>query len=190
MKKKLLLFSLILSAGALLITGTLAYRTVTEEFESMIKMGNVQLKIHQTDSAGVDVSEEEFPVKPGDEIDRVVTVENTGAHSIFLRVKLTQNMEGRDDTTSRPSITYNINSEYWEKVEEYYYYKKELAKGEFTEPLFADNKVTIDGAATTIEELGKYFTLDVQAYGVQSKNNGENPLEAQGWPEEMRGDSK
>lgn len=185
MKKKLFLFSLIISAGALLVTGTLAYHTVTEEFGSMISMSIVRLKVHQTDLAGVDVSEEAFSVKPGDEIDRVITVENTGAHSIFLRVKLAQNMEGRNDMASQPYITYNINSEYWEEDEEYCYYRKELAKGECTEPLFADNKITVDGTHMTIDELGKLFTLDVQAYGVQSKNNGEYPLEAKGWPEEM-----
>ena len=37
---------------------------------------------------------------------------------------------------------------------------------------------------------GSEFKLNIDAQGVQSKNNGEDVTKAQGWPEEQEGDSQ
>ena len=186
MKKKLLLFSIIVSMAALVGTGSLAYRVVTREFRSVLRTGNVDLKIHQTDLSGEDVQEQPFSIIPGDDVERVVTVENIGTQDLFLRVKVEEHMDGQV-SFAQPYITYGVNDAYWEELDGYFYYKEVLKIGESTEPLFVDNNLHIDGFGTPKESLGKSFFLDIKAFGVQVKNNGASPLEAEGWPEDVNG---
>ena len=120
-------------------------------------------------------------VMPGDTVSKIVTVENTGDHPLYLRVKLTEGVSD-EALTADDCLSININRSCWLEKDGYYYYYRALQSGETTEQLFSE--VYFDIYNVDNKYIGKYFTLNVSASAVQSENNGADVLEAIGWPEE------
>lgn len=181
MKKKLSIIFGIIAILAVISVGTLAYFTSEQNAENVISAGNIKLEIHEKTASGEDFPEEGIIVMPGDTVSKIVTVENTGDHPLYLRVKLTEGVSD-EALTEDDCLDININRSCWLEKDGYYYYYRALQSGETTEQLFSE--VYFDLYNIDNKYLGKYFTLNVAASAVQSENNGSDVLNAMGWPEE------
>lgn len=181
MKKKLSIVFGIIAILAVISVGTLAYFTSEQNAENVISAGNIKLEIHEKTASGEDFPEEGIIVMPGDTVSKIVTVENTGDHPLYLRVKLTEGVSDEALTTD-DCLDININRSCWLEKDGYYYYYRALQSGETTEQLFSE--VYFDLYNIDNKYLGKHFTLNVAASAVQSENNGSDVLNAMGWPEE------
>ncbi len=181
MKKKLSIVFGIIAILAIISVGTLAYFTSEQNAENVISAGNIKLEIHEKTASGEDFPEEGIIVMPGDTVSKIVTVENTGDHPLYLRVKLTEGVSDEALTTD-DCLDININRSCWLEKDGYYYYYRALQSGETTEQLFSE--VYFDLYNIDNKYLGKHFTLNVAASAVQSENNGSDVLNAIGWPEE------
>lgn len=181
MKKKLSIVFGIIAILAIISVGTLAYFTSEQNAENVISAGNIKLEIHEKTASGEDFPKEGIIVMPGDTVSKIVTVENTGDHPLYLRVKLTEGVSD-EALTDDDCLDININRSCWLEKDGYYYYYRALQSGETTEQLFSE--VYFDLYNIDNKYLGKYFTLNVAASAVQSENNGSDVLNAMGWPEE------
>lgn len=181
MKKKLSIVFGIIAILAIISVGTLAYFTSEQNAENVISAGNIKLEIHEKTASGEDFPKEGIIVMPGDTVSKIVTVENTGDHPLYLRVKLTEGVSDEALTTD-DCLDININRSCWLEKDGYYYYYRALQSGETTEQLFSE--VYFDLYNIDNKYLGKHFTLNVAASAVQSENNGSDVLNAMGWPEE------
>lgn len=181
MKKKLSIIFGIIAILAVISVGTLAYFTSEQNAENVISAGNIKLEIHEKTASGEDFPEEGIIVMPGDTVSKIVTVENTGDHPLYLRVKLTEGVSD-EALTEDDCLDININRSCWLEKDGYYYYYRALQSGETTEQLFSE--VYFDLYNIDNKYLGKHFTLNVAASAVQSENNGSDVLNAMGWPEE------
>ena len=181
MKKKLSIIFGIIAILAVISVGTLAYFTSEQNAENVVSAGNIKLEIHEKTASGEDFPEEGIIVMPGDTVSKIVTVENTGDHPLYLRVKLTEGVSD-EALTDDDCLDININRSCWLEKDGYYYYYRALQSGETTEQLFSE--VYFDLYNIDNKYLGKYFTLNVAASAVQSENNGSDVLNAMGWPEE------
>lgn len=184
MKRKLLILFSVIAVLALMSAGTLAYFTTSDKATNVITAGNLKLEVHETTKDGTEFPSEGVVVMPGDTVSKIVTVENTGAHPMYVRVRLSRSVND-DALTADNCISMNINTKYWtyNDADDYYYYKKQLLAGETTKALFT--KVEISGEAVDNAYMGKQFNVNVAAYGVQSENNGKTVMDAQGWPAEQ-----
>ena len=180
MKRKMLAICLIAAALSLLSAGTMAYFTTQAQAANVITAGNISFEIHEKTSTGADYPEEPMIILPGDEISKIVTVENTGDHPMYLRVAVGCTVSDRE-LTAEGCTHLDINTDDWTEQDGYYYYNRALEVGETTQPLFT--AVCIDGMQVDNAYLGKVFAVDVDAFAVQSENNGDSPLTALGWPE-------
>ena len=181
MKKKLSIVFGIIAILAIISVGTLAYFTSEQNAENVISAGNIKLEIHEKTASGEDFPKEGIIVMPGDTVSKIVTVENTGDHPLYLRVKLTEGVSDEALTTD-DCLDININRSCWLEKDGYYYYYRALQSGQTTEQLFSE--VYFDLYNIDNKYLGKHFTLNVAASAVQSENNGSDVLNAIGWPEE------
>lgn len=180
MKKKILMFSVIVIVITLISIGVYAYFVSESTFRGIISTSNLKLEVCQENFDGVDVTDYDFEVMPGDVVSRIVTVKNVGEQSLYLRVKLVISAEN-DELLAENILKMNINTAKWTYRDGYYYYYKVLDPGELSEELFTE--VTIDGELVDNKYLGKSILLDVVAQATQSKNNADSVLEAEGWPE-------
>lgn len=174
-KKKLL--TIIASLALLVSVGlfSLAFFSDEKQVDNVITTGNIAIELHDL---GEDL--EDFPedgiddVVPGDEIVKIVKVENVGSNPAWIKVVLTP--ESNKENLDLSVIELELNMDEWAKGEDgAYYYYRALLPGETTENLLS--------SVTFPTDLGNdyanvTFTIGVQAYGVQSQNNGASALEA------------
>ena len=96
----------------------------------------------------------------------------TGALTFLYQLK----GEGTPDTGL---VELALNTAYWTEKDGYYYYTKALKPGEVTAPVFTS--VTFN-ATMGNEYQNATATVDVFAQAVQTANNGDAVMNAQGWP--------
>ena len=194
MKKKVLLLLVVALCMTAFTTGTLAYFTGEDTAHNVITSGGVNIAIVEKQAVqGEDgMTEIDFPkngitgVMPGTTVSKIVKVQNTGASKAWIRVKVDagitsapteQNPNGAPLSAS--VMAYDIQSNDWEKKDGYYYYKQPVAAGELTAALF--NTVTF---SKDMDNTYQNCTANIEIYAqaVQTANNGESVLEAEGWP--------
>ena len=183
MKRKITLIAAMALIVSLIGLGTLAFFTDSEEARNVITAGNIDIELYDLDE-----NEEPFPangiggVMPGDDVAKLVFVENTGDHPAFVRIRLTkaiEEAEGVEADLNFDHITLNIDTANWTLVGDWYYYNNILAPGGFTTALFTEVSF---GAALGNDYMNAVVTIDVEAQGVQSANNGTTATAAAGWP--------
>lgn len=189
MKKRMLTAALALCCLAVLATGTLAYFTAEETAQNVITMGSLKMELVELDEKD-EPWEDVENIVPGMEVTKKAYVENNGSVDFYTRVKITKTFvpaQGEElPELNTELVRLDINEKYW-KLDEgdfYYYYKKPVAPGEKTEPLFT--------TVTFSTKMGNEYQnvkviIDLDAQAVQSRNNGESALEATGWPETDEG---
>lgn len=180
MKRRIFLICLVAALLAMASVGTYAYYTQKAVATNVITTGGVDIALYEATAEGEPYPSEPVTILPGDVVSKVVTVENTGGHPAYLRIRLTPGIND-SQLTAADCIRLDINEDAWTQSGDYYYYNTALAPGSTTEPLFT--QVTFVGEKVTNAYLGKLFSLDVDVFAVQSENNGDSPLEAHGWPE-------
>lgn len=188
MKKRMLTAALALCCLAVLATGTLAYFTAEETAQNVITMGSLKMELVELDEEGKPWTNVENIV-PGMEVTKEAFVQNTGTVDFYTRVKITKTFvpaQGEEKPELNTKLVrLDINEKYWEPGNDgFYYYKKPVAPGEETKPLFT--------TVTFSTEMGNEYQnvkvkIDLDAQAVQSRNNGESALEATGWPESEEG---
>lgn len=182
MKRKVLILSVLAILIAILAANTLAYFTADTKAHNVITSGGVSIKLNEwANEARTEKFEDKTGVMPGAEVTKIVEVENVGTGTAWVRVQVVRDVyaEGGKEQLPPDPVTLDFNETDWTYQDGYYYYNKPLAPGETTEPLFTS--VSFD------DQMGNEYQnstahVDVNAYAVQSANNGEDVLSANGWP--------
>lgn len=181
MKRKILILSVLAILLAILAANTLAYFTADTKAHNVITSGGVSIKLNEwANEARTEKFEDKTGVMPGTEVTKIVEVENIGAGSVWVRIWTNGVFLSKDGTPLDPGVyTLDINTADWTKQGDFYYYNRALAPGETTEPLFTTVSFN---AAMDNRYQDSDLSLDVNAFAVQSANNGTGALDAAGWP--------
>ena len=186
--KRIKLKMTVISLVAILLTfftqTSLAFYTTIGRATNVVTTGEIRFIIHETTDQGTPFPEEGVYIVPGDVVSKQVSVESACEQPFYLRVKLVYGVD-EQELTSEECFRVNINEEYWQLVDGWYYYKDVVQPGQTTPYVFS--QVEIVGSEVDNSYLGKTLTLSVVAQGVQSVHNpvnGTNTYEASGWPEE------
>ena len=187
-KRKILACAFALICFSLSTYGTIAYFTSDDVATNVITSGNIKIDLKETsisdDGQEIVPFENKIGVMPGAEISKIVQVENTGEQPAYIRVGVTKEIFLTQESSEEPDlslITWDVNNDYWEEKDGYYYYKNVLEAGTLTEPLFIT--VVFDKNMGNMYQNSK-AEITVSAQATQVAHNGSNALEAQGWPAE------
>ena len=164
--------------------GTLAYYSTVGKATNVVTSGNIQFIIHEKTDQGTDFPKEGVYIVPGDIVSKEVSIESGCEHPFYLRVKVVYGVDSQE-LSADECFKLNINEEYWQLVDGWYYYKGIVNPGETTPNVFSH--VEIVGSKVDNNYLGKTLTLSVIAHAVQSENNlvnGTDTFAASGWPQE------
>ena len=188
---KIKLRVVVISMVAILLTfftqASLAYYTTIGRATNVVTTGDIRFIIHETTDQGTPFPEEGVYIMPGDVVSKRVTIESACEQPFYLRVKLVYGVDGQE-LSADECFRVNINTNDWQYVDGWYYYKGIVDPGQTTPYVFS--QVEIVGDKVDNAYLGKTLTLSVLAQGVQSVHNpvtGTNTFEASGWPEEGGG---
>lgn len=166
---------------------TLAYTTVEAEATNVITSGGVDITLHEEGDHG-----KPFPpggirgVTPGQRYTKIVRVENSGQHPAWICARVAVQVELADGSRGdNGCVSLDFNRKDWAQgADGLYYYRKPLAPGALTEPLFT--QVCFDKGMDNRYQ-GSTVTVPVEALATQSENNGRSIWEAKGWPEQKEG---
>lgn len=170
--------------------GTAAYFTAEGTATNVITAGNIRIELLESSigTGGERVPfENQVGVLPGCQVSKIVEVSNTGAAPAYVRVRVEKSIElapGVEEEADLSLVTCDLNTADWTEKDGYYYYNDAVQPGALTSPLFTT--VTFD------ESVGNAYKkctvrIFVHAQATQAENNGSDPLEAAGWPEEEGG---
>lgn len=180
-KAKLFTIAILAITVATLASTTLAYFTAENTAHNVITTSGVEIEIQEwADKDKTKKFEDLSGVMPGATETKIAEVKNTGGAPAWIRVKIEKrialNGEGEVDLDL---VKLDIDTTNWTEKDGWYYYNKKLPANEVTTPIFTT--VTFD---TTMgnEYQNSKATVTVYAQAVQSDNNGDTVLTAQGWP--------
>ena len=185
MKRKLLILSMLVILAALTAAGTLAYYTDSARTHNVITSGKVNIALHEwADKEHNKPFKDKTGVMPGTKVTKIVEVENTGTGAAFVRLRVeTEVLSAEGQKMDPQHVRLDFNQTDWIYQDGYYYYNRPLEPGKTTVPLFT--------AVTFAAEMGNTYQnatahVNVSAYAVQSANNGDDPLNAEGWPSDTQ----
>ena len=164
---------------------TLAYYQTVGRATNVITSGDFEYIVRERTDWGMDFPSEGVYVHPGDVVSKEVTIENNCSHPFYVRVKLVYGVNS-EELSSEDCFKVNINSEYWEEHDGWFYYKDVVEPGVTTPYVFSH--VEIVGSKVDNRYIGKTLSLTVKSQIVQSRNNTlENgkTYTASGWPSEV-----
>ncbi len=183
-KIKILVVALVTAMMTFISTSTLAYYQTVGKATNVVTSGNIQFMIHETTDQGKEFPKDGVYIVPGDVVSKKVTVESDCEHPFYLRVKMVYGVDSQE-LSAEDCFKLNIDEEYWQLHDGWYYYKGIVQPGETTPGVFSH--VEIVGSKMDNRYLGKTLTLTVKAQAVQSENNpliDGNIYTASGWPKE------
>ena len=181
MKRKLLILSVLAICIATLTTGTLAFFTHEAKAHNVITTGGVQIAVQEwADKEKQTPFENLDGIMPSMSATKIAEIKNTGASAAWVRVKVEKNIQLQGNgAPDADLVELDLNTDDWKVQDGYYYYNKPLQPGEVTEPIFT--AVTFD-ASMGNEYQHATVSVDVSAQAVQTANNGDAAMAAQGWP--------
>lgn len=181
-KRRIALLAAIVSCLAVIASGTFAYFVAEETNYNVITTGSLAMDLIEETADGEPWPENGVHgVMPGEFVDKVAYVKNTGDVDFYARISLEKIItaaEGVTDELNFNGITLDINDGAWTERDGFYYYNAVLKPGEATEPLFT--RVSFSGELGN-EYMNARVQINVRAQAVQSRNNGGSALEASGW---------
>lgn len=184
MNKKPIVLALSIICILVLAGGSIAYFTATGSARNAVTTSTLDVElIVQEEIDGIkNVVSGNVSIMPGEAKSRIATVKNTGKEPAWIRLKVDY-VSGDDVVpameTSVVEIN-DINEADWDYRDGFWYYREELKAGETTPPVFTEIAAGTDiGNDLANSEM----TLQFEAQGTQSKNNGTSSVEAKGWPE-------
>lgn len=181
MKKKLVGVVLLLALLAGAVYSTLALFSDSQAKKGIITTGQVKIALIEEDGKGAPYVQGNEILAPGDEINRVVSIENIGNKAAWVRVKVAKSFVV-PRTDIEPAELRLIEVDYqskWVEKEGFYYYQEKLAAGAETEPLFKQVKLNL---AADNRFSNQKINVDVTAAGIQADHNGTTVADAIGWP--------
>ena len=194
--KKLKWKSLVLALLVILLTsvsaGTLAYFTAKDVAHNVITSGGVKIElIEKIDETTPWPDEGVSGIMPGQDVAKIVSVQNIGQSEAWIRIKADVSIAKADGTPGDISlIEIDFDDENWTERDGYWYYNTPVTPGEETLPLFT----TVSFKETMNNPYqDSAVSIDVSAQAVQVANNPtaeqQDPeirdvLEAKGWPGE------
>ena len=183
MKKKLFALSVMAMLIAICSFGTAAFYNAQDTAHNVITMGNVNIAISEwaDEEKTIEFSNVDG-VLPNTSVTKVVEIRNTGKSDAWVRVRIEKNISLNSDSEGDTGlISLNINEGAWiDGNDGYYYYSKKLSEDEVTEPVFTKVDFSKDMDNSYV---GAVCSVEVFAEAVQSTNNGDDVLSADGWPE-------
>ena len=183
MKKKLFALSVMAMLIAICSFGTAAFYNAQDTAHNVITMGNVNIAISEwaDEEKTIEFSNVDG-VLPNTSVTKVVEIRNTGKSDAWVRVRIEKNISLNSDSEGDTGlISLNINEGAWiDGNDGYYYYSKKLSEDEVTEPVFTKVEFSKDMDNSYV---GAVCSVEVFAEAVQSANNGDDVLSADGWPE-------
>ena len=182
----LLVVSAAILCIALMTNSTIAYFTTSAVARNVITAGTIQVDLVEKDAAG-NAFQNPVNVVPGAEIEKVVTVENTGSNPCWVRIGVEKSVELAEGVSGEADlslISIDFNTDDWTEKDGWFYYNNALESGETTEALFT--------AVTFSEDMGNLYqssvaTVLVKTQVVQAQNNGSSVMDAAGWPADGEG---
>lgn len=183
-KMKLTTIALIAIVLTFFSQGTHAYYSTVGKATNVVTSGNIRFIIHEMTDQGTKFPEEGVYIVPGDIVGKEVSVESDCEHPFYLRVKIVYGVNSQE-LSAEDCFKLNINEEYWQLADGWYYYKGIVEPGQTTPNVFCH--VEIVGSKVDNSYIGKTLTLTVIAHAVQSENNpvnGTDTFTASGWPKE------
>lgn len=185
-KKRIVLLAALICIIAVVATGTLAYFTAEETVNNVITTGVLDMDLVEETTGGVPFPTEEEGgiggVMPGQVVDKVAYIVNTGNVDLYARVKITTTcVNPAGEALPLEGITLDYNTTDWTEKDGWYYYNKVVKPGEKTTPII--KTVTFDVSLGN-EYMDAHVEVLVEAQSVQVKHNGESALEAAGWTTE------
>lgn len=185
MRRRITIVSVLVIAAAILSTGTLAYYTSQGSARNIITSGGVEIELEEWADrvGGTAYPGEPIEVMPGTSVTKIVTVKNTDAPA-FVRTRVELVLKDADGKVLHidnleEAVHIEIGTD-WVEKDGWYYYKKGVALGGRTTPLFSE--VAFDGPGMTDEYQNCTVEIVVYAQAVQSDNNGTAAVDAAGWP--------
>ena len=182
-RRKMGLLALAVIVLSLFGYSTLAYYTTVGTATNVVTSGGLQFKIHETTDQGTPFPDAGVYVIPGDVVSKKVTIESDCAHPFYLRVKMVYGVDSQE-LSAEDCFKLNINEDYWQYHDGWYYYCQAVQPGETTPAVFSH--VEIVGNKVDNRYIGKVLTLTVDAQAVQSENNpltDGNIYTASAWPQ-------
>ena len=185
MKKKIFSLAMVICCLSIIAGSTVAYVRTKTVAQTTVTTGKIDITLNNNSEPT------EVPVKdgteymelylgtvaPGDKLDWDVTVTNEkDSATAYIRVKYVDEVANAESAREVLDITEN---DFWTYKDGWYYYNEALESGETTESLFESINVKVDLDNSVRGSDGKIM---VYAQAVQRANNGENVMDAQGWP--------
>ena len=183
-KLKILVVALMAMVMTFLSQTSLAYYQTVGKATNVVTSGNIRFLIHEKTDSGTEFPKEGVYIIPGDIVSKQVSIESDCDHPFYLRVKIVYGVNSQE-LSAEDCFKLNINSEYWQLHDGWYYYKGIVEPGQTTPNVFSH--VEMVGSQIDSNYIGKTLTLTVKAQAVQSENN---PIQdgstytAAGWPKE------
>ena len=189
MKKKLIgmIALLVLTIGSF-VYGSFAYFSEDISHSSVISMGVFKTEYKNESSSDAfdqPLFGEPIMIMPGRVVKKNVLVKNVGTIPVYVRAKITANIQlseketGNEGLLDYSLIEYDIDTDHWQYQDGYYYYLTPLNEGKSTKSLLS--------AVTFSTRMGNLYkdsriTLTVNMEIVQSNYNGATVFDATGWP--------
>ena len=187
MKQRLLTGAVIALFLSLFTYGTIAYFTAEDIAHNVITSGEIDIELLEWADEDKTIP---FPenglsdIMPGTDVIKIVETKNTGTNAAYIRVKVEKEIilpDGIDVKPDHTLVKINFDDAHWTLSEDgFYYYNEVLESGAVTEPLFSS--VSFESGMDNIYQ-NSTVKVDVTAYAVQANNNGDNVMDANGWPE-------
>lgn len=192
MKKKIAIGAVLVLCLSMLIYSTIAYFNTADTARNVITAGDIKIELQETairdgEEILFEQSQERFNVMPGQDVSKIVRVKNTGSNPAYIRVEVQKAIALAADShgdVDLDLVSLDFDSEKWTLGrtlgnDGYYYYNEPLAPGETTAALFKN--VKFDTKMGNMYQ-GSTATIKVSAQATQVKNNGDNAIDAKGWP--------
>lgn len=185
MKRRLVISAFVLICLSLLGFGTIAYFSTQDTATNVVTMGNLDIKLTETaiSEDGTEVPfEDVVGVMPGASVSKIARIENIGGQPAYVRVQIQKEITlagGVLGEVDLGLVNLDINARDWTEKDGYYYYNKPLLPSETTEPIF-ENVIFSRDMGNMYQSSQAKITVNVGA--TQVANNGDNALEAAGWP--------
>ena len=198
-KKKALIRTLISLVALIVVTVILFSAQTLAWFSDSVNSSGAAL---QAGTLNIDLIEmadkdtayttEPVAVMPATSVSKIVTVANRGSLDAYVRIKLDleitktaghENEESQIPTDWKKYVEIHFNDAtlwFYNESDGYYYYMKPLAPEKETEHLF---DTVVFAAAMGNEFTNTVISFVVTAEATQTFDNGDTPLQAEGWPD-------
>ena len=187
-KKQLIGIVVMIVTGVILFSAqTIAYFTDGSDANPVVTLVGAHLSGElieatvPTEGASSVLGPVSLRIVPGATVQKTVAVKNTGDIKMYLRLKVDCEFDLSEENEGKPTLVeFNLNEDYWEERDGFYYYKNAVSEEETTEPLFTELSFSsqMDNTYTNSS-----VTLRIKAYATQAPGNGTSAFDAQGWPE-------